>query len=237
MLPAENQSIGQMLRDARLRRRLTLLEASQRTRIQVRYLECLELERWEEFPSEVHRQGFLRLYAAFLGASAEELILLYQRARHGAPVVKKVPSRSRFWNVGDWPWPRIMALGFVSALLIWIGGPLWVRRSSPYLSPSLRRFQPQHTRLPLARDRAVYRLTLIASTPAWIRLSQDRRLLFEGVLPSGVTRQWGVQRGVTLRVADRHAVQVLWDGVQIDWPDKTGNRFGQRTFPPPPVTP
>jgi hypothetical protein len=56
-----------MMRDARLRRGLTLAEASADTRINPAYLEAIESERWELMPAPVYARGFFRSYARYLG--------------------------------------------------------------------------------------------------------------------------------------------------------------------------
>ncbi len=60
------QSIGEMLRQAREARAMSLQEVEQRTRIRVKFLQALESGDLSVLPSPIHAKGFLRNYAQFL---------------------------------------------------------------------------------------------------------------------------------------------------------------------------
>jgi cytoskeleton protein RodZ len=59
-------SIGEQIKQARLKRGLTLEQVSQATHIRKHYLEALENDQREALPSPVQGRGFLRLYASHL---------------------------------------------------------------------------------------------------------------------------------------------------------------------------
>jgi cytoskeletal protein RodZ len=69
--------IGHILREARENKGLTLEEAQDRTRINVRYLAALEGGRYDALPTSVHARGFLRNYARFLGLDPQPLLDRY----------------------------------------------------------------------------------------------------------------------------------------------------------------
>lgn len=60
-------SIGEQLKQAREARKLTIKQAVQATRIRSYYLEALESDDLSALPSPAQAQGFLRLYAEYLG--------------------------------------------------------------------------------------------------------------------------------------------------------------------------
>ena len=68
------ESVGQLLRQAREERALSLEQASRVTLIRVHYLEALETGDFNAIPSEVQSRGFLRAYAAYLGLSPDALL-------------------------------------------------------------------------------------------------------------------------------------------------------------------
>jgi cytoskeleton protein RodZ len=72
--------IGRALRAARLRRGVSLEEASRQTRVRADYLEALEQEWFDALGSDVYVRGFLRSYAKYLGLSHEKVIAAYERA-------------------------------------------------------------------------------------------------------------------------------------------------------------
>lgn len=62
---------GPTLREARLRRGLSIGEVAADTRINPAYLEAMEAERWEFLPAPVYARGFFRAYGRYLGLDAE----------------------------------------------------------------------------------------------------------------------------------------------------------------------
>ncbi len=71
------REIGQVLRQAREERGMTLEQVSSRTMIAKKYLLALEEGDFNLFPGEVYLKGALRKYAAELGLNEEELVSRY----------------------------------------------------------------------------------------------------------------------------------------------------------------
>lgn len=59
-------AIGNILREARTRRGLTIAQVAQDTRISARFLEALEAETFAVLPAPVYVRGFIRSYANYL---------------------------------------------------------------------------------------------------------------------------------------------------------------------------
>ncbi len=66
-------TIGQQLKQERERRNLTLEQVSNATHIRARHIEAIEAGRLEDLPSRQSGQGFLRLYADYLGLSLDPI--------------------------------------------------------------------------------------------------------------------------------------------------------------------
>ncbi len=60
-------SLGTDLKEARISRKIPLEDISQKTRIPIKYLEAIEEDRFEVFPSQVFAKGFIRAYAKIVG--------------------------------------------------------------------------------------------------------------------------------------------------------------------------
>ena len=71
--------MGEKLKKLRSEGRISLVEASRSTKIQIKYLEYLENGEYEKLPAKVYVKGFLRSYANFLGVNESYLIKLYER--------------------------------------------------------------------------------------------------------------------------------------------------------------
>src|SRR5512133_918273 len=72
------QTIGEQLKQARLKRGLSLEEASQATHIRPHYLEALENDQRDALPSSVQGRGCLRLYAGLLELPVADLLATWE---------------------------------------------------------------------------------------------------------------------------------------------------------------
>jgi cytoskeleton protein RodZ len=79
--------IGATLREARVRKRLTLQQVEDDTKIRVKYLQAMENEEFDALPGATYAKGFLRGYATYLGLDPE-IILDEYRSRHRPPADK-----------------------------------------------------------------------------------------------------------------------------------------------------
>jgi hypothetical protein len=67
-------SFGETLKRARELRDISLRDIADATKINLRYLEALEHNRFEILPGGVFNKGFIRAYARFIGADGEALV-------------------------------------------------------------------------------------------------------------------------------------------------------------------
>src|SRR5439155_7080744 len=74
-------SIGETLREARMRQHLDITDVEARTKIRAKYLRALENEDFGMLPGSTFVKRFLRTYAEFLGLDPHVLVEEY-RARH-----------------------------------------------------------------------------------------------------------------------------------------------------------
>jgi cytoskeleton protein RodZ len=71
-------ALGDMLRDAREARGVSLTEAERETKIRAKYIQALEDDNLAGLPGPVYARGFLRNYAQFLGLDPQEVIDLFE---------------------------------------------------------------------------------------------------------------------------------------------------------------
>ena len=89
------ESVGQLLRQAREERALSLEQASRVTLIRVHYLEALETGDFNAIPSEVQGRGFLRAYAAYLGLSPDALLAVLDDRQTDTAAAAPAPTPPR----------------------------------------------------------------------------------------------------------------------------------------------
>ena len=68
------RELGQVLREAREQKRVSLAEAQQATKIRQTFLQALEQENYEILPPPVYIRGFLKTYATYLGLNPHEVV-------------------------------------------------------------------------------------------------------------------------------------------------------------------
>jgi cytoskeletal protein RodZ len=118
--------VGNKLREARGRRKLSLQEVEEETKIRGRYLQAIEDGDWEALPSETYARAFIRAYAALVGLDGDRLAEEQRRAQGAARPGERLPrvdpkprrvARTRRQRVP----PRLVAvavtLAVVAALL------------------------------------------------------------------------------------------------------------------------
>jgi cytoskeleton protein RodZ len=79
--------IGNTLREARVRRNLTLQQVEEDTKIRVKYVQAMENEDWDVMPGVTYVKGFLRTYATYLGLDPDIIIDEF-RSRGMAPAAE-----------------------------------------------------------------------------------------------------------------------------------------------------
>lgn len=76
-------SIGEKLKATREAKKLSIREVANETNIAPTYIEALEKEDFDKFPSETYIIGFLRAYSELLKLNEEEMIQLYKGYKIG----------------------------------------------------------------------------------------------------------------------------------------------------------
>ncbi len=151
-----SEPIGDLLREARRARGLTLEEASEATKIRARYLRALESEDWDAMPARAYARGFLRTYAAYLGLDADAIVESYRRAAEAAPVEAPVvpeqpaPLAPGGWRATTMPW-RAVGVVAVAAVIVFLfvlgivgGGSGGGGGSSKQAARTHHRHRPHH---------------------------------------------------------------------------------------------
>lgn len=90
-------SVGEALRVAREKKKLTVEQVHAETKISVEVLDALEQDDFGSFESEIYLKGFLRNYAQFLGLDPEGLWSRLSRKQGDS----KEPAGGAYWDVEE----------------------------------------------------------------------------------------------------------------------------------------
>jgi cytoskeleton protein RodZ len=202
------------------------------TRISERYLRAIESDVLDDLPAPVFVKGFIRAYCAFLGASADEAIALYDQGR-GAPATgasRTVRVRPPKGWVG-----HPLAIGSALLLILGVGLAVLKLGSEPTPArvgepaavgapqPALEMTPPAAPAgsTPLARAAPVIiqpgapetqRLVVKAVEPTWIRVQIDDARVVEELLAAGAQREWTSDTRFVLTVGNAGGIEIVLNG-------------------------
>ncbi len=197
--------IGEMLREARMRRRIDMTEVESATKIRGKYLRALENEEWDLLPGPTFVKTFLRTYAEYLGLDPRLLVEEY-RQRYERPSTQDLTPfsaarargrarRRRVAGIG----PVVVILACVAVLLasLWALGrwgadetppPNAVRETEPTATPDGSDDQPASE---TQRRPQRVRLQLVATAPVYVCVvdARGRQVVDEETLDADSPRR------------------------------------------------
>jgi cytoskeleton protein RodZ len=202
--------IGEMLREARMRKRIDMTEVESATKIRGKYLRALENEEWDLLPGPTFVKTFLRTYAEYLGLDPRLLVEEY-RQRYERPSTQDLTPfaasrgrgrarRRRMAGMG----PIFVIVGCVAVLLgaLYALGrfgeddsepppPNQVREEEPAATPEAEGGSEPETE----RPRRV-RLQLVATAPVYVCVvdARGRQVVDEETLDADSPRRTYVSR-------------------------------------------
>ncbi|MER3406557.1 MAG: hypothetical protein C4289_16485 [Chloroflexota bacterium] len=234
-------TVGEILREERRKKGITLEQAQAATRIRLKYLQALEEDDYAVLPSPVYVRGFLRNYAAYLGLIPEEIVDLYRQqhpeaARSMMGVRPHQPIRN---PISRHTWsPPTSAVTFsimivLVLLLNWAYAHVFpsaqqrqVGEVEPKDLAGIAIPQPSPTPLPTATPAptvaptatpaathrtAVLTLDLRALRETSVRVTVDGDVRFEGTMRRGALQVWS-GRSITVRATNGDALEIKVNG-------------------------
>jgi cytoskeleton protein RodZ len=237
-------SIGETLREARMRQRLDIADVEDRTKIRAKYLRALENEEFGMLPGPTFVKTFLRTYAEMLGLDPHALVEEYRAGFEredemeqplGPPAVAG-RDRRHGPRVGPGSLVLLVLVGIVAALVaIGLasdeddGGAN--QASAPETTRSETKAEPPPK--PARPKRVSLRITPATPTYVCVDHGVGTPVVFENTIESAQTF-----RGKRIRVnLGKRDVQVTMNGKQVKvtpGPDPVGFAFtprGSRELP------
>lgn len=256
-------SIGEILRQEREKRGLSVQEAHDATKITVQSIADLEQDRFDSFANKVYARAFLRDYANFLNLDSAGLLTAYEEKWSAGAANEPVPvKQSRF----NW-----RALGFALLLIVVVaalsagGYVAWKAYSGPDrpavvssqaennakrpevatipkaqpVTPPKPESAPKPIVAPEPQPPAVPQKVVVEVTallPVWIGVKADGKTVTQQTLPKGKTLTFEGKNSVTVRAGMAGAVQIKLNG-QTQPPLGSLKTPGEKIFTLPPAAP
>ncbi|HET7454398.1 MAG TPA: helix-turn-helix domain-containing protein [Solirubrobacterales bacterium] len=86
-----DDGVGKKLHEARTRKKLSLQQAEEATKIRGRYLGAIENDDWDQLPGETYARAFIRTYGRYLGLDGDRLAEEHRRSRGAARPGERLP--------------------------------------------------------------------------------------------------------------------------------------------------
>ena len=191
-----NASVGERLRAAREEKGFSLEDIAAETRIPRRHLESLENADWERLPAPTYSIGFAKSYASSVGLDRSEI---GEQLRVEMGGYRADTATTEHFEPADpaRTMPKWLVLSAIGAILLIVLLLSWMRDrslSEEEPAPAAEQQQaPQQQTAPAPQPApaaaAAGPVVLTATSPAWIRVTDQGRTLYEGVLQPGQTYQ------------------------------------------------
>lgn len=137
------KTAGELLKDKRLLKELTLEQVAAKTKIKVEYLEAIENSNFSSLPSSTFAKGFLRNYASFLYLNPDTIVAMFRRDFTENEKGEIIP-RGLVAPVGVKPKYFTVSMILVGIATLVFLGFLIFQLASWWSLPKLKLIQPQN---------------------------------------------------------------------------------------------
>lgn len=223
------ETVGELLRAARERKKIPLEEISRVTRIKVAFLKALEKDDFTSFPGELYLRGFLQAFACQVGLDPAEIISRYKSQTEKIREEKARETRPAGKGPTGWLVPAsLVLLVLVVGLLYYLlsnsppkVGPANQGMKAVGLAPEAKALPPAVTSgeplaevrpEPEAKPSKVYELALKARELTWLRVQADEEPARELTLKPGEELTLTAIHGFELVVGNAAGLEVVFDG-------------------------
>lgn len=147
------RTVGEILKKVRLRKKLTLKEIEEKTKIKREYLSALEEDHYQDLPPSAYTQGFIKNYSQILGLKPEPLLAIFRR-----DYKEKTKVTSYVNEVGrGFCWtPKLTITLVVVLTLLFFFGYLFRQYYSLFTPPPLRLYSPKENEVVTSEEVEVF---------------------------------------------------------------------------------
>ncbi len=227
-------TLGEILREGRYRRDLSLEQVEADTKVRKKYLLALEEEDYSSLPAPVYARGYVRTYAEYLGIDphfADKLFQPPERSVQTPAIRPAAPGISEIRHVS-----MGSVVAFVAGLIAIAAVVFLYAQYLSYVESSNLAMEPVPRATTVASPSPVAIVVVPTVTPTpippsptpirgvevvvnvlercWLRVAVDGRQAFEGELQAGQTRTWNAKDRLDMRVGNAGGVEVTVNGMR-----------------------
>jgi transcriptional regulator with XRE-family HTH domain len=217
-------SLGNELRQERLRKGLDLAGIAKETRIRTAILEAIEEDRFDCIPGGAYRYHFLRQYARALGIDGDAIVAEFKEEHEDLPVPLPIPPktrRSRIW--ADLAWAIVVIASLVAAYKLTeirrsatkqqdqaLAQMLHVERPAQ-IAPPQEAPAPPPPNAPSPGQAPVH-VAFTATEPVWVSVKCDGNASYAGVLEVPQSKTFDAAGAVTVLIGNAGGLQISLNG-------------------------
>lgn len=188
-------TVGTRLRAAREEKGLSLEDIAAQTRIPRRHLESIEGADWDNLPAPTYTVGFAKSYASAVGLDRTEIGDQLRDEMGGA---RPMATTTEVFEPADpaRTMPKWLVFGAIGAVILLVVLMSWLNERSlePDQNVDIAAVQPAPRpaapTVPAARPaQAQGPVVLAATAPAWVRVTDQGKTLFEATMQPGQAYQ------------------------------------------------
>jgi len=221
---------GQMLQAAREEKQWSFTDTEEITKINVRYIQALEEEKYEILPGTTYVKGYLRTYAKQLGLNPDEISALYNSSATPEPI-PVLESPNILVKVRPlWVRPALLGSMAVLAIVLVIAIALSQSGNKPIASPYVPAALPSAPQtkettpapsVPVVPNPADVAATtqdgltvqLVFTQPCWIRVQVDGQPFWDAEFKAGTSKEVkGTNKIELVKVGNAGGVSVTLNG-------------------------
>lgn len=244
------ENIGEILRNARLAKNMSIEEVVKETKIRSRYIVALEEEEWEVFPGIVYLRGFLKSYCSLLEIDDKVMLLSLNQ------VVKPVPESSPVPQKIELPGRPRRKLGIIFGLIAiillvafqyvyqnFINLPITVVKDQPAVQtpvvqqpvtenpPNQTPALPDTSAPPASvAEPQITSITLRllgVEGKCWVRVRDGQKLIYEGTMSKGEEKIFTDLTGVDMVFGNAGGIQYFLNDQDYGVPGQVGQRVNK----------
>jgi len=141
-------TLGEKFQQVRKRKKISLLQAEIGSKVRSKYLEAIELGKWDQLPQEVYVRGFVLSYAKFLEITEAQILPLYESEsailREKADGNKISYNQTIETNKKVLITPRLLAFSALGVFVLGMVSYIVIQLSDFAGNPNLKITEPQN---------------------------------------------------------------------------------------------
>ncbi len=138
------RTVGQILKEARIAKNMTLADVEKATKVRSKFLAALEDDDYKKMPELPYIQGFLKIYSDFLGLKTHTILAIfrrqYTRRDKNEKEIIEAPLENQPWQIT----PNKVIFAAVVLLVIGLFAYVYTQYQLLHTPPPLIVEQPSH---------------------------------------------------------------------------------------------